>query len=116
MPASAWFPGRRRSHVEARAPSTAPENDLHSRSSRVMIPGSAKRRAMNRFGRSTSLCALAVVAAAAVLAQGTTAARAADPVADFYSGKNVQLVIAYPPAPAYDVYPPALPPPMAPHT
>src|SRR5260370_18941114 len=114
MPASAWFPGRRRSHVEARAPSTAPENDLHSRSSRVMIPGSAKRRAMNRFGRSTSLCALAVVATASALAQGATAARAADPVADFYSGKNVQLVIGYAPGGAYDVYARALARPIAP--
>ncbi len=70
---------------------------------------------MNRFGRSTSLCALAVVAAAAVLAQGTTAARAADPVADFYSGKNVQLVIGYAPGGGYDIYARALARHMARH-
>jgi tripartite-type tricarboxylate transporter receptor subunit TctC len=58
---------------------------------------------MIRSGRAASFCALAVVVAA-----GTTAARAADPVADFYSGKNVQLVIGYAPGGGYDVYARAL--------
>jgi tripartite-type tricarboxylate transporter receptor subunit TctC len=53
------------------------------------------------------LRAVAVVAAAGA-AFGATAARAADPVADFYSGKNVQLVIGYAPGGGYDVYARAL--------
>jgi len=37
-----------------------------------------------------------------------SAARAADPVADFYSGKSVQLVIGYAPGGGYDIYARAL--------
>jgi tripartite-type tricarboxylate transporter receptor subunit TctC len=54
---------------------------------------------MNGFSRALALVAFAAVAPA----QGTTAARA-DPIADFYSGKSVQLVIGYAPGGGYDVY------------
>jgi len=37
-----------------------------------------------------------------------SAARAADPVADFYSGKSIQLVIGYAPGGGYDIYARAL--------
>jgi tripartite-type tricarboxylate transporter receptor subunit TctC len=57
--------------------------------------------------RALPLRAVAVVAAAGA-AFGAAAARAADPVADFYSGKNVQLVIGYAPGGGYDVYARAL--------
>jgi tripartite-type tricarboxylate transporter receptor subunit TctC len=59
---------------------------------------------MYRFGRASFLHALAAVAAAL----GATATRAADPIADFYSGKSVQLVIGYAPGGGYDVYARAL--------
>ncbi len=42
--------------------------------------------------------------AAGVAAQATTAARAADPIADFYAGKSLQLVIGYAPGGGYDIY------------
>jgi tripartite-type tricarboxylate transporter receptor subunit TctC len=58
---------------------------------------------MNGFGRALAFGALAVVASAT----GRTGARA-DPVADFYSGKSVQLVIGYAPGGGYDVYARAL--------
>jgi tripartite-type tricarboxylate transporter receptor subunit TctC len=58
---------------------------------------------MNGFSRALAFGALAVVASA----QDRTGARA-DPIADFYSGKNVQLVIGYAPGGGYDVYARAL--------
>jgi tripartite-type tricarboxylate transporter receptor subunit TctC len=57
---------------------------------------------MSRFGRGLAFGALGIVAGAA--AQGGTAAYAADPVADFYSGRTVQLVIGYAPGGGYDIY------------
>jgi tripartite-type tricarboxylate transporter receptor subunit TctC len=59
---------------------------------------------MYRFGRACFVGALAAVAAAL----GAAAARAADPIADVYSGKSVQLVIGYAPGGGYDVYARAL--------
>jgi tripartite-type tricarboxylate transporter receptor subunit TctC len=53
-----------------------------------------------------ALRALAVAAGA--LSQANRPAHAADPIADFYSGKNVQLVIGYAPGGGYDVYARAL--------
>jgi len=70
--------------------------------------------AMSRFGRGLGLRALGMVAAAAA-AQGSTAAHAADPIADFYSGKNLQLVIGYAPGGGYDIYARALARHMARH-
>src|ERR1700681_1876672 len=67
---------------------------------------------MSRFARG--LGALATIAAAGALAPGTTAC-AADPVADFYSGKSVQLVIGYAPGGGYDIYARALARHMARH-
>ncbi len=58
---------------------------------------------MKRCG--TTFAALAVGAATLVAAE---AAHAADPVADFYSGKSVQLVIGYAPGGGYDIYARAL--------
>jgi tripartite-type tricarboxylate transporter receptor subunit TctC len=52
--------------------------------------------------------------AAGAMAQGDRAARA-DPIADFYSGKSVQLVIGYAPGGGYDVYARALARHMARH-
>jgi tripartite-type tricarboxylate transporter receptor subunit TctC len=46
--------------------------------------------------------------AAGAAAQATTAARAADAVADFYTGKSLQLVMGYAPGGGYDVYARAL--------
>ena len=42
--------------------------------------------------------------AVAAVAMTQTGARAADAVADFYTGKTVQLVIGYPPGGGYDIY------------
>jgi tripartite-type tricarboxylate transporter receptor subunit TctC len=50
----------------------------------------------------------AALGLAGVLALGQSTAHAADPIADFYSGKNVQLVIGYAPGGGYDVYARAL--------
>jgi len=58
---------------------------------------------MSRFGPGLAVGAWSLLAAAA-MTQAGTAARAADPVADFYSGKTVQLVIGYAPGGGYDVY------------
>jgi tripartite-type tricarboxylate transporter receptor subunit TctC len=66
---------------------------------------------MRGFGRGLALGALAVAA----LAHGIAAARAADPIADFYSGKSVQLVIGYAPGGGYDIYARALARHMARH-
>jgi tripartite-type tricarboxylate transporter receptor subunit TctC len=55
------------------------------------------------------------IAALTILAFGTKAARAADPIADFYSGKSLQLVIGYAPGGGYDVYARALARHMARH-
>jgi len=55
------------------------------------------------------------IAALTFLAFGTKAARAADPIADFYSGKSLQLVIGYAPGGGYDVYARALARHMARH-
>jgi tripartite-type tricarboxylate transporter receptor subunit TctC len=52
--------------------------------------------------------------AAGAVAQGDTAARA-DAIADFYSGKSVQLVIGYAPGGGYDIYARALARHMARH-
>jgi tripartite-type tricarboxylate transporter receptor subunit TctC len=70
---------------------------------------------MSGFGQRLALGALGLVAAAGATAQGNTAARAADPIADFYSGKNVQLVIGYAPGGGYDIYARALARHMARH-
>jgi tripartite-type tricarboxylate transporter receptor subunit TctC len=59
---------------------------------------------MNGLRRALAFSALAVGASV----QGPTGARAADPIADFYSGKSVQLVIGYAPGGGYDVYARAL--------
>jgi tripartite-type tricarboxylate transporter receptor subunit TctC len=59
---------------------------------------------MNRLVRGLGLRALAAAVAAGGLTEINTPARSADPIADFYSGKNVQLVIGYPPGGGYDVY------------
>jgi tripartite-type tricarboxylate transporter receptor subunit TctC len=57
---------------------------------------------MSGFGRGLAFGVLGI--AAGVTAQGSTPARAADAVADFYAGKNLQLVIGYAPGGGYDVY------------
>ena len=57
---------------------------------------------MSGFGRGFAFGVLGI--AAGVTAQATTAARAADPIADFYAGKSLQLVIGYAPGGGYDVY------------
>src|SRR5450755_4344525 len=59
---------------------------------------------MSRFGRGLAFGALGMVAATGALAPAGMAAHAADPVADFYSGKTVQLVIGYAPGGGYDIY------------
>jgi tripartite-type tricarboxylate transporter receptor subunit TctC len=61
---------------------------------------------MSGFGRGFAFGVLGI--AAGVTAQATTAARAADPIADFYAGKSLQLVIGYAPGGGYDVYARAL--------
>ena len=53
-------------------------------------------------------CAHAAFGLAAVFALGQGTAHAADPIADFYAGKSVQLVIGYAPGGGYDVYARAL--------
>ena len=58
------------------------------------------------LARVPVLSAMAIVAGLQTAAPG--AARAADAVADFYSGKSVQLVIGYAPGGGYDVYARAL--------
>src|SRR5580704_13126712 len=67
---------------------------------------------MSGFRRGLAFGALGIAAGA--MAQGDTAARA-DPIADFYSGKNVQLVIGYAPGGGYDIYARALARHMARH-
>src|ERR1700733_6190582 len=67
---------------------------------------------MSGFRRGLAFGALGIAAGA--MAQGDTAARA-DPIADFYSGKTVQLVIGYAPGGGYDVYARALARHMARH-
>ena len=67
---------------------------------------------MRRFRRGLAFGAVGIAAGA--MAQGD-AARGADPVADFYSGKSVQLVIGYAPGGGYDVYARALARHMARH-
>ena len=61
---------------------------------------------MSGFGRGLAFGVLGIAAGAT--AQATTAARAAGAVADFYAGKNLQLVIGYAPGGGYDVYARAL--------
>jgi tripartite-type tricarboxylate transporter receptor subunit TctC len=64
---------------------------------------------MTGFGRFRAVFVhAAAFALAGILAVGQRTAHAADPVADFYSGKNVQLVIGYAPGGGYDVYARAL--------
>jgi tripartite-type tricarboxylate transporter receptor subunit TctC len=70
---------------------------------------------MSGFGRGLAFGALGLVAAAGATMQGDMAACAADPIADFYSGKNVQLVIGYAPGGGYDIYARALARHMARH-
>src|ERR1700716_2125158 len=70
---------------------------------------------MNRFGRGLAFGALGIIAAAGASAQATSAAHAGDPIADFYSGKNLQLVIGYAPGGGYDIYARALARHMARH-
>jgi tripartite-type tricarboxylate transporter receptor subunit TctC len=67
---------------------------------------------MGGFGR-LGLRALGIAAVGAVAAGDI--ARAADPIADFYSGRNVQLVIGYAPGGGYDIYARALARHMARH-
>jgi tripartite-type tricarboxylate transporter receptor subunit TctC len=67
---------------------------------------------MSGFRRGLAFGALGIAAGA--MAQGDSAARA-DPIADFYSGKSVQLVIGYAPGGGYDVYARALARHMARH-
>ena len=67
---------------------------------------------MGGFGR-LGLRALGIAAVGAVAAGDI--ARAADPVADFYSGRTVQLVIGYAPGGGYDIYARALARHMARH-
>jgi tripartite-type tricarboxylate transporter receptor subunit TctC len=67
---------------------------------------------MSGFRRGLVFGALGIAAGA--MAQGDRAARA-DPIADFYSGKSVQLVIGYAPGGGYDVYARALARHMARH-
>jgi tripartite-type tricarboxylate transporter receptor subunit TctC len=50
------------------------------------------------------LKALVIVAASVIAATATATPSAAQPVADFYRGKTVSMVIGYPPAGANDVY------------
>jgi tripartite-type tricarboxylate transporter receptor subunit TctC len=54
------------------------------------------------------LSAMAIVAGLGLQAAAPGAARAGDAVADFYTGKSVQLVIGYAPGGGYDVYARAL--------
>jgi tripartite-type tricarboxylate transporter receptor subunit TctC len=70
---------------------------------------------MSGFGRGLVCGALGVLVAAGVTLQGVTTARAADPIADFYSGKNLQLAIGYAPGGGYDIYARALARHMARH-
>jgi tripartite-type tricarboxylate transporter receptor subunit TctC len=70
----------------------------------VGVAGKAKGIAMSRFRRGLAFGLMGVVAAAGALAQAGSTARAADPVADFYSGKTVQLAIGYAPGGGYDIY------------
>jgi tripartite-type tricarboxylate transporter receptor subunit TctC len=80
-----------------------PEQSGHS------AAGSAKRVAMTGFGRFRAVFVhAAAFALAGILSLGQRTAHAADPVADFYSGKTVQLVIGYAPGGGYDVYARAL--------
>ena len=60
---------------------------------------------MSGFGRGLAFGILGIAAGATTPA---TTARAADAVADFYAGKNLQLVIGYAPGGGYDVYARAL--------
>src|SRR5579863_5185418 len=61
---------------------------------------------MSGFGRGLAFGILGIAAGAT--AQATTAARAADAIADFYAGKSLQLVMGYAPGGGYDVYARAL--------
>jgi tripartite-type tricarboxylate transporter receptor subunit TctC len=70
---------------------------------------------MSGFGRGLVCGALGLLAAAGATLQGTMMARAADPIADFYSGKNLQLAIGYAPGGGYDIYARALARHMARH-
>ncbi|HWF94332.1 MAG TPA: hypothetical protein VG291_05175 [Xanthobacteraceae bacterium] len=67
---------------------------------------------MSGFRRGLAFGVLGIAVGA--LAQGDAVARA-DPIADFYSGKSVQLVIGYAPGGGYDVYARALARHMARH-
>jgi tripartite-type tricarboxylate transporter receptor subunit TctC len=67
---------------------------------------------MSGFRRALAFGALGIAAVA--MAPGD-AARGADPIADFYAGKSVQLVIGYAPGGGYDVYARALARHMARH-
>ncbi len=60
---------------------------------------------MSGFRRGLAFGVLGIAVGA--LAQATRW-RGADPIADFYSGKSVQLVIGYAPGGGYDVYARAL--------
>jgi tripartite-type tricarboxylate transporter receptor subunit TctC len=65
---------------------------------RCIIPSQAERRGLF----------LAVVLAVVAIAAFAVPARALETAADFYRGKNVTIVIGYPPASGYDVYARAL--------
>jgi tripartite-type tricarboxylate transporter receptor subunit TctC len=60
------------------------------------------------LARVPVLSAMVIVAGVGLQAAAPGAARAGDAVADFYSGKSVQLVIGYAPGGGYDVYARAL--------
>ncbi|MFM1816882.1 MAG: hypothetical protein RLZ98_3577, partial [Pseudomonadota bacterium] len=53
---------------------------------------------------AASLSMPAVVAGVLALASGPMAALAADPVAEFYKGKQVSMIIGNPPGGGYDAY------------
>src|ERR671939_653280 len=63
---------------------------------------SASLTGRNRMGTRRALMATSL-AALALLAAAISAARA-DPVAEFYRGKQVRLIVGYGPGGGYDVY------------
>ncbi len=63
---------------------------------------------MMRFEGLRAFSAQAALGLAGVLAWGQGTGHAADPIADFYAGKSVQLVMGYAPGGGYDVYARAL--------
>src|SRR5687767_15851169 len=106
-PASMRFPGMAAKAAAARTNGRSPRRDNRRR---ACGPGHATRyhdASIQRTGRRSdmggtrrTICAFGIAAIAVSFAQSARA----DAVADFYKGKQINVVVGYGPGGGYDVY------------